>query len=98
MQPALRPGDRVLVDPRAYRHASPSVGDVVLVRDPEGSPARLIKRIALPPRPVDPGRLWLAGDDPSVSRDSRQFGPVDRELVVGRAWYIYAPADRRGPL
>jgi signal peptidase I len=34
MAPALLPGDRLLVDPAAYRAREPRRGDIVLLRDP----------------------------------------------------------------
>lgn len=49
-------------------------------------------------RQLHPHELFVVGDSPAVSRDSRRFGPVDRYRLVGHAWYRYAPADRRGPL
>jgi len=64
----------------------------VAVSDPR-RPARLmVKRVAA----VDVGVVTVAGDDPSASTDSRQFGPVPRALVRGRVVYRYAPPDRVG--
>jgi signal peptidase I len=46
MVPALAPGDRLWVDPRALRRRPPRVGEVVVLPDP-GVPARwLVKRVA----------------------------------------------------
>jgi type IV secretory pathway protease TraF len=42
------------------------------------------------------GDLVVRGDNPNVSRDSREFGPVPRRLVVGRVVYRYLPGERRG--
>ena len=36
------------------------------------------------------------GDNRPDSQDSRFFGVVDRELIVGRAWLRYFPLDRMG--
>jgi nickel-type superoxide dismutase maturation protease len=91
MQPALRPGDRLLVTtwPR------PRPGDVVVFRDPEATGTFIVKRIeGFTPE----GGLIVRGDNPNVSRDSRTFGPVPRSLVVGRAIYRYLPGARRGSL
>src|SRR5688572_19419976 len=70
MQPALRPGDRVLV----WRLARPKPGDTVVVRDPEARSTFLVKRVAS----VHGQSLTVHGDNPNVSRDSRHFGPVDK--------------------
>lgn len=98
MAPALRPGDHLLVDRGAYRRDRPRVGDVVLLVDPEGSRRWLLKRVAPPPEPIGDEQVWLLGDAPEVSRDSRQFGPVALRGLLGRAWYVYAPRFRRGPV
>ena len=45
---------------------------------------------------VAPGTYFVMGDNRPDSQDSRVFGPVDRELIVGRAWLRYFPLDRVG--
>jgi signal peptidase I len=98
MEPTLHIGDRLLLDPRAFRSHPPQLGEIVVFVDPEGSGTWFIKRIARPPRPIPSGTLWLLGDEPKSSRDSRQFGPVHIIALRGRAWFRYAPFERRGPL
>jgi len=39
---------------------------------------------------------FVMGDNRPDSQDSRFFGVVDRELIVGRAWLRYFPLDRLG--
>jgi nickel-type superoxide dismutase maturation protease len=91
MQPALRPGDRLLI----ATWLRPRRGDIVLLRDPEAFSTLIVKRVAS----VTPdGNLDVRGDNPNVSRDSRFFGHVPRALVLGRAVYRYLPAERRGRL
>jgi signal peptidase I len=41
---------------------------------------------------------FLIGDNRGDSLDSRAFGPVRRERIVGLVWYRYAPAERAGVL
>ncbi|MBI5285519.1 MAG: S26 family signal peptidase [Chloroflexi bacterium] len=36
-----------------------------------------------------PARLYVLGDNAAASRDSRQFGPVPRRSIIGRAWLRY---------
>jgi len=38
----------------------------------------------------------LLGDNRSYSRDSREFGPIERKNLVGKAWLVYWPPDRIG--
>ncbi len=90
MQPALRPGDRVLV----VAWVQARVGDVVVLRDPEAHRTFMLKRVET----ITGEEVVVKGDNPWVSRDSRHFGPVPRSLIIGRVVYRYLPASRRGSL
>jgi nickel-type superoxide dismutase maturation protease len=81
MAPLLQPGDEVLVDPRAYKQVVPRVGDVVVSRHPYRVDVRLVKRITAI---FEDGRCLLAGDNPSDSTDSRSFGAVAPQQILGR--------------
>ncbi len=77
MEPALRPGDWLLV--RRSRRIRP--GQVVLARHPGRPEMLIVKRAA---RRVA-GGWWLASDNPGAGAvDSRRFGPVPEVLIVGR--------------
>ncbi len=39
---------------------------------------------------------WVMGDHRSISSDSRDFGPVDRELIYGKAVFVYWPMEQVG--
>jgi signal peptidase I len=45
---------------------------------------------------IEPGTYFVMGDNRPASQDSRFFGPIDRKLIVGRAWLRYFPLDRVG--
>ena len=47
---------------------------------------------------IPEGELFLMGDHRSNSADSRTFGPVDVDQVIGRAWLRYWPAGVFGVL
>ncbi len=88
MEPALRPGDWLLV--RRTRLIRP--GQIVLARHPGRPDMLIVKRAAR--RVV--GGWWLASDNPEASAvDSRRFGPVPEALIVGK---VLARYWREGPL
>jgi len=95
MEPALKDGDWVLVDPDAFRARRPIAGDLVLAPDPREPERVLIKRVAAVSRD---GRLSIMGDAPLASTDSREFGTIDAADVRGRPWFRYWPPERLGPL
>lgn len=38
----------------------------------------------------------VLGDNSARSLDGRHFGPIKRKTIVGKVFYIYAPANRKG--
>ena len=78
MAPALRDGDQVLAwTPGRSR---PAVGDVVVAELPGGRGLG-VKRVRLV---HSDGSIWLEGDNPFGSTDSRQFGAVPAQALRGR--------------
>lgn len=49
-------------------------------------------------RPLEPREVWLLGDAPAGSIDSRTYGPLDADAFVARAWFRYGPPRRIGRL
>lgn len=100
MTPALIPGERLLFDRLAYARGRPRGGDIVLVAHPLRPDLRLVKRLGGVPGDVIDGHAlgrdeyWLLGDNESESTDSREFGPVRRRDLLGRAWLRYWPTER----
>jgi signal peptidase I len=114
MRPAIEPGDWLLVDPTILRwprrgsvvlFREPD-GETLAIKRVAAGPGERV--------PFADGYLelaedeaWLVGDASSEetaaagfggSIDSRRYGPVPVELLVGRAWFRYAPRGRIGRL
>jgi signal peptidase I len=51
-----------------------------------------------PPAVVPPLHIFVMGDNRGHSNDSRSFGPVPIERVIGHAWFIYWPPQEIGPV
>jgi signal peptidase I len=45
---------------------------------------------------LPPHEYFLMGDHRSISSDSREFGPVDRNLIYGKAVFVYWPMEQVG--
>ncbi|MEU9134247.1 nickel-type superoxide dismutase maturation protease [Kitasatospora sp. NPDC048540] len=84
MRRLLRDGDQVLV-----RYGAPlRPGAVVLFRHPFQQDLLVVKR-AVGRRP---GGWWMLSDNPLVRTDSREYGAVPDELVLGRVLLRLRPA------
>jgi signal peptidase I len=112
MRPAIEAGDWLLIDPttlRWPRRGSVVVfrepdGETLAVKRVAAGPGERV--------PFADGYLELADDEawllsdasPEAAAaaghgqpiDSRRYGPVPVELLVGRAWFRYAPIGRIG--
>ena len=97
MRPTLEPGDWALAGrPRRVR-----VGDVVVIEHPDRPGFELVKRVTavsgeVPSagRVLGPGQVWVEGDRPEASTDSRSFGPVGAGAVRGRVILVWWPPAR----
>jgi signal peptidase I len=96
MRPTLEPGDwAIAVRARRLRR-----GDVVIVEHPDRVGFELVKRVTHLPGDVAPDGLglvdlvWVEGDDPEGSSDSRTFGPLLPGLVRGRVLLVWWPPGR----
>jgi len=45
---------------------------------------------------IPPGCYFMMGDHRSISSDSREFGPVERSLIYGKAVFVYWPTKDAG--
>jgi nickel-type superoxide dismutase maturation protease len=87
MEPAVRNGDWWFV----RRTSKLRPGDVALVVHPQRPDLLTVKRAV---RRESSG-WWVLGDNAVASEDSRTFGVVPEENVVGRLTFRYSPLLRR---
>jgi signal peptidase I len=97
MEPTLRTGDWLLVDPDAYRGRAPVAGDLVVTPDPREPARLLVKRVV----DIGPdGHVALAGDNPAHRHRPDHVQPdqilVPPTQVIGRPWFRYWPPRRIG--
>lgn len=88
MQPALDPGDKLLVRRtiRAGRAPRVRAGQVVVARNPRQPEQLLVKRALW----HEEGGWWLSSDNPRAGAvDSFRFGPVPASLIEGRVLLRY---------
>ncbi len=83
------PGDRVEID-----HGIVWVNGRPL-REPY-VPARYTDDRSLPSTLIPEGEYFVLGDHRNISSDSREFGPVERDLIYGKAAFVYWPMDQAG--
>ena len=112
MVPAIESGDWLLVDPTSTRWPRRGSIVVFREPDSDLLAAKRVvagpgDRVAFAGGHLRLGddEAWLLGDADEAatteaglgeSIDSRRYGPVPVELLVGRAWFRYAPLRRIG--
>jgi signal peptidase I len=83
------PGDSIFIDHgRVWVNGEPL--------DEPYVPHRYLDTRSMPEILIPSGDYFVMGDHRSISSDSRDFGPVDRDLIYGKATFIYWPADNMG--
>ncbi|MEZ4860877.1 MAG: nickel-type superoxide dismutase maturation protease [Caldilineaceae bacterium] len=81
MTPLLQPGDRLFVNPHAYRQVPPQDGDLVVARHPHQPNLTIIKRVAF--TTLDQ-RCYLLSDNQAEGSDSRSFGFLPFDQILGQ--------------
>ncbi len=88
------PGDKLSI-----KEGHPVVNGVEKTNEPYTEPCgnagvcNLPKTITIPP-----GHYFMMGDNRGASDDSRFWGPVPEEWIIGEAFFTYWPPDRVGTL
>lgn len=89
MLPTVGSGDYVLVSKLSYSISKLGAGDLIVSRHPSRR-MYIIKRIER----VLPSGYYLVGDNRGSSEDSRTFGAVKRELIVGKVVMVIRKKGR----
>ena len=84
------PGETVEI-----RHGQVLINGVPLL-EPYLSDAARMQTGNMPPVQVPPNAVFVMGDNRSSSSDSRVWGPLPLENIVGKAWIIYWPQQYWG--
>ncbi len=83
------PGDRLKID-----HGTVWVNGKELAEN--YVPRKYEDDRSLPETTIPSGNYFVMGDHRSISSDSRDFGPVRRDLIYGRAAFVYWPVEQAG--
>lgn len=83
------PGDRLRID-HGVVYLNGTQQDEPYVPD-EFRDSRSMAEMVIPP-----GSYFMMGDHRSISSDSREFGPVERSLIYGKAAFVYWPTRDAG--
>jgi signal peptidase I len=82
------PGDTIEIrDGQVYIDGTPLAEPFLDVQTRPGRNSRVV---------VPPLHVYVLGDNRDHSNDSRSFGPVPIENIVGRAWLSYWPVENIG--
>lgn len=81
MMPTLKPGEHVLCFNWAYNFGKPKIRDVVIVKSLKCKVQNeIVKRI----QRIQGDKVYVVGDNKKQSTDSRMFGPILRQEIVGK--------------
>ena len=94
MAPAFVPGDIIRVALPIASGATPRRGDAIVFWDPEMRGRKLLKRVESVESGKGSVKVFVIGDNALRSRDSRHFGSVPIEQVIGRVVETCLPASR----
>lgn len=108
MEPTFRNGDYLIVDELSYRFNEPQKNDVIIFRYPLDPSKYFIKRIeGLPGEKIENNgkeiilkadEYFVMGDNRGASSDSRIWGPLKENFIVGRALIRLWPFNKLGVL
>ncbi len=95
MQPALIPGDFILIDTWHYREHSANIDDILTFTLPNRD-GFLVKRVQAWPNKLKHKKnaYYALGDNGAFSHDSRDFGGIQHSWLKGKVKIILCSVDR----
>lgn len=90
MEPTYQDGDYVLFEKVSVYLGRIYPGDVVALRYPLDQTTRLVKRV----EKIESDKFFVVGDNLDESSDSREWGPVERSFLIGKALLHYQTSNR----
>ncbi len=87
------PGDRLrVIDGLVHINGEP-LDEPYIRADVRCGICNLPKEITIPP-----DHFFMMGDNRGQSADSREWGPVPEDQIIGNGFFTYWPIDRLGPI
>ena len=83
------PGDRLRIDQGQVYVNGKAIEEAYV--PPRYADDKSVAEMVLPAN-----KYYVLGDHRSISSDSREFGPVDRDLIYGKAVFVYWPMEQVG--
>lgn len=106
MEPTFKNGDYLIVDELSYQFNGPQKNDVIIFHYPLDPSKYFIKRVeGVPGEKINTNgkeitlkenEYYVLGDNRGASSDSRIWGPVTKNFIVGRALVRLWPFNKLG--
>jgi signal peptidase I len=109
MEPGLEDQERIFINKLVYRFESIERGDIVVFHYPRDTrndapvaepyvPSDYLDARSYPEIVVPDNSYYVLGDHRCASNDSREFGPILRSYIYGKAVFGYWPMEKLGVL
>jgi len=90
MLPELIPGQNILSFNWAYLIGKPKKGDIVVIKQNGKEMVKRVQKVTQSVIPTNVGiqiKVFVTGDNSQESTDSRHFGPVNMDQIIGKVIY-----------
>ncbi len=80
MSPQFLDGDILEIDSKIYEYTDPQKDDIILFEHPYIKDFLMLKKIIF----IEDGKYHVEGINKSESTDSRSFGKISRDKIIGK--------------